>query len=101
MGHWACECRSKPKKEQAHVTQDEEEASLMLASATLIHSDVISSSALVEISEEKVFTHLEEKERDVGTWVLDTRVTNHMSGCRATFMKIDTVALGTMRFSDN
>jgi hypothetical protein len=29
MGHWVCECRSKPKKEQAHVTQDEDEASLM------------------------------------------------------------------------
>jgi hypothetical protein len=40
MGHWARESRSKPKKEQAHVTQDEEEASLMLAPATLIHPKV-------------------------------------------------------------
>jgi hypothetical protein len=37
MGHWALECRSKPRKEQAHITQDEDEASLMLATATLIH----------------------------------------------------------------
>jgi hypothetical protein len=41
IGHWARECRSKPKKEQAHVVQDEEEASLMLASATLIRPEVI------------------------------------------------------------
>jgi hypothetical protein len=34
------ECRSKPKKEQAHVAQDEEEASLMPTTATLIHLEV-------------------------------------------------------------
>jgi hypothetical protein len=31
------ECRSKPKKEHSHVAQDEEEASLMLVTVTLIH----------------------------------------------------------------
>jgi hypothetical protein len=97
MGHWACECRSKPKKEQAHITQDEEEASLMLVSATLIHPEVISSSAEVEIHEEKVFPHLdEEKEHDVGTWVLDTGATNHMSKCQAAFTKIDTMVFNTV-----
>jgi hypothetical protein len=102
MGHWARECRSKPKKEQAHVTQNEEEASLMLASATLIHPEVISSSAEVEIHEEKVFAHLdEEKERDAGIWVLNTEATNHMSGCWAAFTKIDTAMLGTVCFSDD
>jgi hypothetical protein len=102
MGHWARECRSKPKKELAHAAQDEEEALLMLASATLIHPEVISSSAEVEIHEEKMFAHLDkEKERDAGTWVLDTGATNHMSGCRAAFMKIDTVVLGTVHFGDD
>jgi hypothetical protein len=49
-----------------------------------------------------VFAHLdEEKERDAGTWVLDTRATNHISGCQAAFMKIDTVVLGTMHFGDD
>jgi hypothetical protein len=37
VGHCARECCSKPRKEQAHVAQDEEEASLMLTTATLIH----------------------------------------------------------------
>jgi hypothetical protein len=37
MRHWARECRSKPKKEQAHVAQDEVEALLMLTMATLIY----------------------------------------------------------------
>jgi hypothetical protein len=102
MGHWARECHSKPKKEKAHVTQDEEKASLMLASATLIHLEVISSNAEVEIHEEKVFTHVdEEKDCDTGTWVLDIGVTNHMSGCREAFMKINTVVLGTVHFGDD
>jgi hypothetical protein len=80
----------------------EEDASLMLTSATLIHLKVILSSAEVEIHEEKVFTHLdEEKEHDAGTWVLDTGATNHMSGCRVAFTKIDTAVLDTMRFGDD
>jgi hypothetical protein len=58
--------------------------------------------AEVEIHEEKVFAHLdEEKECDAGTWVLDTGATNHMSGCWATFTKIDTTMFDTVRFSDD
>jgi hypothetical protein len=102
MEHWARECRLKPKKEQVHVAQDEEEALLMLASATLIRPEVISSSAEVEIHEQKVFTHLdEEKERNAGTWVLDTGATNHMFGCRAAFTKINMAVLDTVHFGDD
>jgi hypothetical protein len=101
MGNWARECRLKPKKEQAHVVQDEEEALLMLALVTLICSEVISSSAEVEIHEEKMFAHLDEKEHDVGTRVLDTGATNHMSGCRVAFTKIDMAVFDTMHFGDD
>jgi hypothetical protein len=63
---------------------------------------VISSSVEVQIYEEKVVTHLdEEKERDARTCVLDIGATNHMSECRAAFMKIDMVMLGTVRFCDD
>jgi hypothetical protein len=58
--------------------------------------------AEVEIHEEKVFAHLdEEKERNVGTWVLDTGAMNHMSGYRAVFTKINTTVLDTVRFGDD
>jgi hypothetical protein len=56
----------------------------------------------VEMHEEKVFTHLdEEKECDAGTWVVDTGATNHMSGCRVAFTRIDTAMLDTVHFIDD
>jgi hypothetical protein len=49
-----------------------------------------------------VFAHLdEEKERDTGTRVLDTGATNHMSGYRTAFTKIDTAVLTTVCFCDD
>jgi hypothetical protein len=49
-----------------------------------------------------VFAHLDkEKECDAGAWVLDTGATNHMSGCRTAFTKIDTTVLGTVHFGDD
>jgi hypothetical protein len=39
MGHRTRECHSKHRKEQAHVTQDEEEASLMHATTNLIRPE--------------------------------------------------------------
>jgi hypothetical protein len=63
---------------------------------------VISSSAEVEIHEAKVFTHLdEERERDAETWVLDTEAMNHMSGCRAAFMKFNMAVLDTVCFGND
>ena len=35
LGHWARDCRSKPKKEQAHVVKEEEEASLLLVESEM------------------------------------------------------------------
>jgi hypothetical protein len=43
-------------------------------------AEVISSVVEIELRE-KLYAHLDkEKEHDAGTWVLDTRATNHMSG---------------------
>jgi hypothetical protein len=78
MGHWARECRSKLKKEQTHITQDEDEGLLLLMTPTLtrpkasstLRSTVEASSfgAEIELKEEKVYAHLDkEKECDVGT----------------------------------
>ena len=35
LGHWARDCRSKPKKEHAHVVKEQEEASLLLVKSEI------------------------------------------------------------------
>jgi hypothetical protein len=95
-----------------HITQDEDEGSLLLVMATLTRlkasstlgsmMEASSPTAEIDLKEEKVYAHLdEEKERDVGTWVLDIEATNHMSRCWAVFMKLDTAVLSPMRFDDD
>jgi hypothetical protein len=103
MGHWARECPSKHKKEQAHAVQEEEEATLLVArtfpvkSSLELQSCCKMSGSHLEIRE-KVFLQREEEEK---TWILDTGATNHMSGSRAVFTNLDTKVLGTVRFGDN
>jgi hypothetical protein len=104
MGHWAHECRSKPKKEQAHVMQDEEEGSLLLVTATLTHPKASSmSQSMVETLSSVVEIELkdEENEHDVVTWFIDTGATNHMFRCRVAFMKLNMAVLDTMCFSSD
>ncbi|CAA7409286.1 unnamed protein product [Spirodela intermedia] len=121
LGHWARECRSKPKKEQAHVVQNEEEASLLLVKSTTAKltappptstpprfaatpqaEDRSGVQTQIHLREEKVFAHLEEEElHDEEAWVVDTGATNHMSGSRTAFTELDTKVLGTVRFGDD
>ncbi|XP_066320732.1 uncharacterized protein [Miscanthus floridulus] len=111
-GHWAKDCRSKPKAE-AHVVQAEEdsEPTLLMARATLVPN--WSSPPLVaattpppkrrplRIVEGKVFAKLDgDAERDDGVWYLDSGATNHMSGSRNAFINIDTAVRGFVKFGD-
>jgi hypothetical protein len=111
LGHMARECRSKAKKDQAHVVQDEE-ASLMVLTATVNHSPV--EGALVAVTEgekgtavmlweEKVFVQLGKLEahRDTSVWIVDTGATNHMTGSRTAFIDLDTRVRGTVQFGDD
>jgi hypothetical protein len=111
LGHWAWECRSKAKKDQAHAVQDEE-ASLMVLTATVNHSPV--EGALVAVTEgekgtavvlreEKVFVQLGKPEacRDTSVWIVDTGVTNHMTRSCTAFIDLDTRVRGTVRFGDD
>jgi hypothetical protein len=69
-----------------------EEGSLLIMTATLTRPEVsstprsmvevISSRVEIELKEEKVYAHLDEKkECDAKTWVVDTGASNHMFGC--------------------
>lgn len=73
LGHWAKYCRSKPKQEQAHVAQEEDEPTLMLMTGGCI--DVVEETArcgahraahraarqtLIEFVEQKVIAALDD-----------------------------------------
>ncbi|CAA0821007.1 RING-H2 finger protein ATL54 [Striga hermonthica] len=60
------------------------------------------SSTPIKIREEKVVAHFGEKnEWEADIWVLDTGSTNHISKSRATYLKLDTTVLDTVRFDDD
>jgi hypothetical protein len=109
MGHWAHECRSRPKKEQANLTQEGEEASLLFVLTVMAapskESQIHPLARVVALSleaeeksaeeansggarcdgrvvpqEQKLFTHLGTEEHVMVAWVLDTGATNHMIG---------------------
>ena len=129
-GHWAKDCRSKKKEEQAHAAQDDE-PTLMFAhgaveevpppiatseAATVVTTprarklvEVTSEAAAdvttprqLELVEAKVCAAFDAAEdRDPKRWVLDTGATNHMTGSRAAFSDLDTGIVGTVRFGDD
>jgi hypothetical protein len=115
-GHWARDCRSKKEKgnaaQQAHVAQEEEEATLMLAvgsaheesaSPILTKSAPLPSVPVPElfVLEKKVHAKLDDDpDRDSTHWILDTGASNHMSGSRAAFADLDARVTGSVRFGD-
>jgi hypothetical protein len=117
-GHWARYCpNTKPKKEQAHLAQGEEdEPTLLMAqvSSSVNASGDSSSSGSsrstlppppphhrVHIRVDKVFAQLGPRsDLEPHRWVLDTRATNHMSGERSVFSELNTRVGETIRFCD-
>lgn len=111
-GHWAKDCRSKPKRdEQAHVAQDDEPTLLLLTGGVITHareqehapapSAPTPSSDPIYLEEKKLFTALDDAaERDPGRWIVDSGASNHMTGCRTAFSDIDTGITGNVRLGD-
>ena len=98
----AQDCSSKPKHEEAHMTQGEEDdgPALFFASAS-VNVEATPAPAIVHLMEKKVVPQLDsDGERDMGLWYLDTGATNQMMGAREVFTELDTGAQGTVRFGD-
>lgn len=118
MGHWARDCRSKPKRAEAHLNQAEEETepTLLMAKTAVVNPiaphSVVPHHAVtpptapqqrrpVRIVEAKVFAQLDGDEgRDEALWFLDSGATNHMSGSRGAFFDIDAGVTGSVKFGD-
>lgn len=111
-GHWAKDCRSKPKRdEQAHVAQDDEPTLLLLTGGVITHareqehapapSAPTPSSDPTYLEEKKLFAALDDTaERDPGRWIVDSGASNHMTGCRTAFSDIDTGITGNVQLGD-
>jgi transposase InsO family protein len=101
-GHWAQDCkrpkkerkeRKEEKKEAANVAVADAEHSVLLMATTC---DVVRLSKTVHLAEDK-FVPIDCVE---GVWVLDTCASNHMTGTRAAFSRLDGSVTGTVRFGD-
>jgi hypothetical protein len=100
--HWARECKKKKRDEQAHAAQveDDGEAALLVACASIDVNSVVLTATEVHLKEDKLFVQLGDKVGDSNRWILDTGATNHMTGERSAFSELDTKVQGTMRFGD-
>jgi hypothetical protein len=89
--HWAKECRQ-PRRDQAHVTQVEEEPALLLTHASIELSPAASAAtALLHLDEPRAQALLGDGSSNDKTngWCLDTGATHHMIDRWEFFTELD------------
>jgi hypothetical protein len=127
-GHWARDCHSKGKKEQAHVAEDDESSLLLVeqmqssvlvtpALATISVPIVTTPKAsdmmilcrttppaparIIEVVEETVYAILDAtRDHNTRQWIFDTGASNHMTEARDIFSDLDAGVADTVRFGD-
>jgi hypothetical protein len=102
-GHWARECKKKKCKEELHATQveDEEESTLLLASATITELVTTPKWPVVHLDEGRLF--VQHGDRECGNhsqWILDSSAMNHMIDEWSAFTKINNKVHGTILFGN-
>ncbi|GKD42884.1 zinc finger, CCHC-type containing protein [Tanacetum coccineum] len=98
FGHYASECPNKKKGEEANLTQtiDEEPTPMMVISQENASSEVF-------LNEEKVIVNIlqtGEPRVESDMWYLDNGASNHMTGDRSKFHKLDERDTGRVKFGD-
>jgi hypothetical protein len=104
MGHYRSECRAPKKQQAAHLTQAEDvEPALLLALTKESALVPQQRQEVVFFNEEKVWPdlHLANGVTEAcDTWYLDNRASNHMTGDKAKFHKLDESLTGRVKFGD-
>ncbi|XP_074364512.1 uncharacterized protein LOC141705482 [Apium graveolens] len=96
--HFANECRKVRKNRQqrgeANLAQvNDEEPALLMAMCDNVKQDV---TVVIEVKTTNTF-----KERDDNIWYLDNGASNHMTGRREKFEKLDKIVKGEVKFGDD
>lgn len=93
MGHYASECKTPKKQDEAHLTQTEDtEPALLLA-----------VSEKVLLNEDNLKPKLLETDENLtasNDWYLDNGASNHMTGDMAKFCELDEGITGRVKFGD-
>lgn len=102
-GHYASECESKRRGEEAHLThvQEEEDQELLLAMSTASAS--MESCNLVLLNEEKVEPRLRvdgETHVSSNEWYFNNKASNHMTCEWNKFHDLDSTVKGHIKFGD-
>ncbi|XP_076941352.1 uncharacterized protein LOC143610876 [Bidens hawaiensis] len=93
-GHFSSDCPTKRRDEAANLVQEDGPALLMT-----VHSE--SKKEFVFLNEDKVIPQRYDQEsKEDHTWFLDNGASNHMTGNRAIFSKLNFNTVGNVRFGD-
>ena len=100
-GHFGFECKKKQKKQERqevahHANADGESGALLVARVCNLVRSTEQTGQGVYLNQTRVFP----SEYEVGSWVLDTGATNHMTGCRDSLASLDETVKGAVRFGD-
>jgi hypothetical protein len=90
LDHWPKECRQ-PRRGQAHVSQVEEPALLLVDASIELSPAASASTVLLHLDESRAHTLLDDgssKDKTDG-WCLDIGATHHMTGRRKFFTDLD------------
>lgn len=93
LGHYASDCPDKQLKLQETIETKDEQSQ---------EADELMMNEVVYLNEQKVNPNVFETDRDaVNVWYLDNGASNHMSGNRSFFHKLDETITGKVRFGDD
>jgi hypothetical protein len=81
--------------------EDDGEAALLVACATVDIGPATPVLTEVHIKEDRLFVKLGDKAMDCARWILDTGATNHITGNHSAFSELDTKVHGSICFDDS
>jgi hypothetical protein len=111
VGHWARECSNKKPEKEAHLARednDDEHTLLMGEYCALQDGEAEEAEAeqritpqAIDLVKPRAQVHLDAVGDELEQrWYLDSRASNHITGCKAAFSDLDENKTGSVKFGD-